>query len=1156
LKLKTSKTIFIIVLLLSICFIGLYQIPQVHATTIFSDGFESNNFNAWTGTDYESPSSQSVQSTTVYDGTYAASFVGAAGWHPTYAYKTITSATTLYTRIYYRTNQLPDSDTNWQVILQHTQTGQDFVVGYGALVELYNNAGTVVWAIKTKDDDGTIVTTLSSVTPTVNTWCCVELYTFAGTGANGEVHLFVNDAEIASKTGMNTDVYFAITSVRVGSTVYAGSTATHIIDCVVVADAYIGPISATSVNHYVNGQNSQVDSVADVGTHSNFTAQQQAPVANNPYNDTLTEGQTNTASTSFGNPASSGTSYTSPALNYLSGGMWTSGSTAATAYNITFFGSETGTGTRSVKGVICNSSGYILTNGVGAAVTVSGTTGAWYTSTFSTPPTISPSTNYTLMLVSDSAGFRLFYSSTSGGTEYVDTTNSYTTPTNPTDWSQTNATNYRVYSNTSWTSNYQLGLEEQFTSIPTGYTSRELDLFMGTWTTAETIGVQGWNPVNSTWTTITASLTQNQWNNASVTAWMDSLNTTFTIRFYDGTQSSDTVQSAWSKDSCLLHLWNATAGASYAVTCIVSASFGVSEYMQTSYAKVFSASATFSATQQSTATYNLASSVNAKYNTTTLVPATHPLTLSSSSKFTLTSVFSSIYNLVSSASGMLTLSFLPSSIFNTLFSVANTFGLTLGISSLFNFLSSLASSFNLNLLTSAIYNLLFSSSGSFSLISSLASVFHVLSTASFNVALNFFSSSLYHMLSSVMNSFSLMNGLKSSFNVASSILGSFSLSFLSTTIFNVLSSLSQTFSLSIYLNVFVAPVIYVVTLMASFSAGLSLSLTSVYNLLFSGNSVFSLVSGLTSFFHVLSTVAFSLNATTYIASAFNVLVSVANSFGLTLWISSAFKVLSSIGSTFTLSTLLTSAFNVLSSLASTFSLAPYLSTVYNVLSSLGSTFTLNLFVTRFIGAVVYLVTLSLGWTATLTNSLTSLYNLLSTSSAIFTVNAYFTAIYNILGILTGSFNVSAITNSIFNLIVGLNSTFNLTLILNSLHTGIVYIVTLVTGWSATLTFLTQSAFNLLIANDFKTTLTIAGQSIFNVLFSTGATFGLTLEVLSGLVKNLLLILGAVFGLQLTSLPFQIRFTEDELVAGAILVVIIVGALAFSLAMVWRKRDQD
>ena len=83
--------------------------------------------------------------------------------------------------------------------------------------------------------------------------------------------------------------------------------------------------------------------------------------------------------------------------------------------------------------IVLNSTEVIITNGVGNSV--DGTLNIEEaTSTFSTPPTLSPSTDYILAVVHGTSGsgiIRFDAGATDQGTE--DTTNSFSTPTNPTD---------------------------------------------------------------------------------------------------------------------------------------------------------------------------------------------------------------------------------------------------------------------------------------------------------------------------------------------------------------------------------------------------------------------------------------------------------------------------------------------------------------------------------------------------------------------------------------------------------------------------------------------------------------------------------------------------------------------------------------------------
>ena len=100
--------------------------------------------------------------------------------------------------------------------------------------------------------------------------------------------------------------------------------------------------------------------------------------------------------------------------------------------------------------------------------------------------------------------------------------------------------------------NYELDLEEQFTSADYSRTNEELCIRMGAMN-GETLSVQWWNATGSSWLTIIASLTANDWNNVSVTSYLTSA--TFTIRYKGGTETGDTNQDSWQIDAALLHVW-------------------------------------------------------------------------------------------------------------------------------------------------------------------------------------------------------------------------------------------------------------------------------------------------------------------------------------------------------------------------------------------------------------------------------------------------------------------------------------------------------------------------------------------------------------------------------------------------------------------------
>ncbi|MFX0113019.1 MAG: hypothetical protein ACFFB3_00575, partial [Candidatus Hodarchaeota archaeon] len=98
--------------------------------------------------------------------------------------------------------------------------------------------------------------------------------------------------------------------------------------------------------------------------------------------------------------------------------------------------------------------------------------------------------------------------------------------------------------------NNRIDQESQWTDLPYQLPNEELCIYTGL-TDAEDLRVDIWN--GSGWENVLPNLTANSWNNVSVHSYLNS--TVFTIRFVDGTQSSDTNQDDWEIDAILLHIW-------------------------------------------------------------------------------------------------------------------------------------------------------------------------------------------------------------------------------------------------------------------------------------------------------------------------------------------------------------------------------------------------------------------------------------------------------------------------------------------------------------------------------------------------------------------------------------------------------------------------
>ena len=322
----------------------------------------------------------------------------------------------------------------------------------------------------------------------------------------------------------------AIDSPRVilGAGNYSGTTTIY-------ANNTSAKVNVTAPEYQYVTQQSNIDGVADVGTHSNFTAQQYGP---DNINDTLTEANTvsNIPETYVYGNAASGWA-TTPTYVYdnntatyaqaasITGPAWT----PRLVMNLT----ATTVGTKIQYWVSQSNAGIYTTMNI----TIANATGSW-TIVYSATPTQGSYQNCTFSSSSYTAiGIERYRPS--GST------------------SRTARANEMQAVNATWSppANYRLDLEEQWTNANYTRANRELDILTGTFNAGgKTLGVQWWNTTSSTWLTIISSLNASSWNNVTVVDYLTSSN--FTIQFVSTT--SGTTQSWWQIDCALLHLWTAT----------------------------------------------------------------------------------------------------------------------------------------------------------------------------------------------------------------------------------------------------------------------------------------------------------------------------------------------------------------------------------------------------------------------------------------------------------------------------------------------------------------------------------------------------------------------------------------------------------------------
>lgn len=97
--------------------------------------------------------------------------------------------------------------------------------------------------------------------------------------------------------------------------------------------------------------------------------------------------------------------------------------------------------------------------------------------------------------------------------------------------------------------NYQIDLEVKWTNVDYDETNEYLCIYGGTMG-SENITVDAWN--GSAWQNLFNDLASG-WNNVSISSYLTSVNST--IRFKGSNEANDTLQDTWNIDAALLHTW-------------------------------------------------------------------------------------------------------------------------------------------------------------------------------------------------------------------------------------------------------------------------------------------------------------------------------------------------------------------------------------------------------------------------------------------------------------------------------------------------------------------------------------------------------------------------------------------------------------------------
>ncbi|MGA2767150.1 MAG: hypothetical protein ABSF24_02390 [Candidatus Bathyarchaeia archaeon] len=175
-------------------------------TVVFADGFESGNFNAWTGTHNWNSGVTTVENANPHHGIYNMKITGLTALNDGgSAYKDLGSpvAPEIYVRAYIKLSAMPTADGT-----PHMFGPGWGLVGAGAgtwdLLPIIEKSGAnLYWGLSHWEGAGVNYLESSPSNPVANTWYCVEVYDYLHVSA-GIIRLWVDGVLKVEKTGLNT----------------------------------------------------------------------------------------------------------------------------------------------------------------------------------------------------------------------------------------------------------------------------------------------------------------------------------------------------------------------------------------------------------------------------------------------------------------------------------------------------------------------------------------------------------------------------------------------------------------------------------------------------------------------------------------------------------------------------------------------------------------------------------------------------------------------------------------------------------------------------------------------------------------------------------------------------------------------------------------
>ena len=212
-------------------------------TTIFSDGWETaQDFTTnWTASYTTTGETATVVSEDKHHGTYSAKFTsnGGGGTEHALCYKTGFNRSEVYGRCYVKVTQngIVDNGDSYNFInfTNAPQTAAMLSMGWA------QNLGVLKWRLRYYNGASIIESFSTGATRDLNVWYCVEIYWLLSATA-GVVRGYVDGVMIFEFTGLDTDNNGNMDVLATGLHLLTNcASCTDYVDCVVLADTYIGP---------------------------------------------------------------------------------------------------------------------------------------------------------------------------------------------------------------------------------------------------------------------------------------------------------------------------------------------------------------------------------------------------------------------------------------------------------------------------------------------------------------------------------------------------------------------------------------------------------------------------------------------------------------------------------------------------------------------------------------------------------------------------------------------------------------------------------------------------------------------------------------------------------------------------------------------------